>query len=156
MAAWELGQPTKVGDYDDSVLLDHTWIQVLAPWWKIMKEGPPGDKLFVFSYMELVTAFKEVCSTLGVDAVLYQSRHSGASIDRISGLRTLAEIGKRGRWRSHGTLSRYEKAARLATTWKEFSTPQQAHFLDCERRVGDVFRGRCRPPVPPPTLGMSS
>lgn len=40
-------------------------------------------------------------------------RHGGPSEDYAQGLRTLADIQKRGRWMSTCSVRRYEKSARL-------------------------------------------
>ena len=38
-------------------------------------------------------------------------RHSGASLDRLEGNLSLAEVQRRGRWRSEASVRRYEKRA---------------------------------------------
>ena len=40
--------------------------------------------------------------TLGLnDMTVYQTRHSGASIDRLRGFRTLREVQRRGQWKAY-------------------------------------------------------
>ena len=40
----------------------------------------------------------------------YTLRHGGASADRLMDRRSLAEVKRRGRWRSDASLRRYEKS----------------------------------------------
>ena len=55
----------------------------------------------------------------------------------------MTEIQKRGQWRSHRSLSRYEKSARLASSLIQFHPLQQECFETCERRAEEiVLRGR--------------
>ena len=53
----------------------------------------------------------------------------------------------RGRWRSHRSLLRYEKAGRLGLTIKQYSSEQIAHFEACEAQLEDVCLGRAFGPI---------
>lgn len=127
---------TKVGASDDSIRLDSAW----CPWMNTVCEALTSgrkkhEKLWPFTYPEFVRAMKESCKRLGIDAVPYQARHSGASIDRASGERSLADIKKRGRWAHDKSVVRYEKHGRLQTSALAFSTGQRAYFETCARHV---------------------
>ena len=50
------------------------------------------------------------------ELVLYQARHSGPSIDRARGIRSLQKIKRRGRWSAESSVQRYERHARLSHT----------------------------------------
>ena len=52
---------------------------------------------------------------LGLSSItMYQTRHSGASIDRVRGFRTLQEVQIRGQWKAFSSVTRYDKSSRLA------------------------------------------
>ena len=54
--------------------------------------------------------FKPVTDTLGLSGMtLYQTRHSGGSIDRVRGCRTLEEVQRRGQWKAFSRVTRYDK-----------------------------------------------
>ena len=53
---------------------------------------------------------------------LHTRQDSGPSIDRSRGYRSLQEVQKRGQWKSQKSVTRYEKSARLASTWEKNST----------------------------------
>ena len=53
-------------------------------------------------------------------------RHSGPSIDRYDGTRSLAEIQKRGFWKASSSVRRYEKHVRLLKQLSKLSVEKQA------------------------------
>ena len=91
----------------------------------------------------------DAAKRLQIDVTPYNMRHSGPSIDRSQNLRPLLEVQKRGRWKSHKSVARYEKSARLAANFNQLPTKTQRHCLHVETLLGDVMLGRTRPPVPP-------
>ena len=61
----------------------------------------------------------------------------------------LAAIQRRGRWRSWGSMRRYEKGPRLAEVLSRLEPHILAHGLQCAKLLGDVAAGRRRPlPAP--------
>eukprot|EP00971_Amphidinium_carterae_P007934 157143-Amphidinium_carterae.1 len=54
-------------------------------------------------------------------------RHSGASWDALTKSRSLQAIQKRGRWRAASSVSRYEKAGRVAVLFN--ALPEQTRLL---------------------------
>ena len=52
-------------------------------------------------------------------------RHAGASHDAYHRIRTLAEIQKRGQWRTKASVNRYEKSAKLIRQIGRMSQEQQ-------------------------------
>ena len=58
----------------------------------------------------------------------YLARHSGPSIDRMSGLRDLLEIQKRGRWLQFKWVQQYKTAARLAEVTNSLSAVSVAYM----------------------------
>ena len=105
--------------------------------------------MWSFDYGRYSKVFQEVTEALGLDVTPYQMRHSGPSIDRSKDLRPLIEVQKRGRWKSHKSLARYEKSARLAANFQQLPLPVQQHCLLAESLLEDVMCGRARAPLPP-------
>ena len=72
--------------------------------------------------------FKSATDTFGlIGLTMYQTRHSGASSDRVRGVRTLQEVQTRGQWKAFSSVTRYDKSSRLAadchseTSWKKLA-----------------------------------
>ena len=85
-------------------------------------------------------------SALGfADAVPYQARHSGPSIDLALHRRELKAAKKRGRWRTDRSLRRYEKAGRLLRVADRWSAGQRAHFSRSAEVVEALILGRGDP-----------
>ena len=80
----------------------------------------------------------------------YMARHSGPSIDWMSGLRDFLEIQKRGRWLQFKSVQRYEKAARLAEVTNSLSAASVAYMKVAEARLEAVLLHRAKPMGPPP------
>ena len=78
--------------------------------------------------------------------VPYQLRHSGASSDRSSGLRSLDEIRKRGRWRSIASVDRYEKGGRVAEQLNRLAPGTQQYLKQCLEGLPDFLQGVRAPP----------
>ncbi|CAE7411650.1 unnamed protein product [Symbiodinium sp. KB8] len=119
VAPQEFRHPTKTGEYDHSVALDSKF---LKPWaatfWSALKLQRPTDKLWDFNYSQYLSSFKAACASLKVQLTPYQTRHSGPSIDRAQNNRLLFEVQKRGNWKCHKSVQRYEKAARLGLSYQ--------------------------------------
>mmetsp|Transcript_86301 Transcript_86301/g.155446 ORF Transcript_86301/g.155446 Transcript_86301/m.155446 type:complete len:480 (-) Transcript_86301:300-1739(-) len=145
---------SKTGSSDDSLLLDSPWLQWLGPALHVMKQGPAEENLWGFDYPQYVKQFRNCCQDLQIHVVPYQARHSGPSIDRARVLRTQDEVQKRGRWASHKSLARYEKAARLASTYNQLSLLQRTLFQACEDHIEAIVLGRAFPELTlPPAIG---
>lgn len=141
---------SKVGDYDDSVALDSSYLRSWAPkMFKELSNRAPDLPLWNFNYSQYFKMFSQVTESMGLDMTPYQMRHSGPSIDRSRNSRSLLEVQKRGRWRSHKSVARYEKSARLAATFQTLPPPLQHHCLLAEKQLADVMLGRAPAPRPP-------
>lgn len=152
IAPSEIGATTKTGDSDDSILLDSRWLEWASPAWRLLCEGVPGSCVWSFTYPAYLKEFKLIRDRLKIpDLVPYAARHSGPSVDRALGVRSQEEVRKRGRWKQHRSMTRYEKAARLAATARSY-TPSISAFMDvCEAQLADVVLGlrTDRLPLPP-------
>ena len=69
---------------------------------------------------------------------LYRLRHGGASHMFASGLLTLQEVQRQGRWRSSRSLRRYEKGSRL---WQILDgLPENLGFMEAPQRLREMLR----------------
>ncbi|CAE7731551.1 unnamed protein product [Symbiodinium sp. CCMP2592] len=141
----EKGKPSKTGLYDNSVLLDSSYLQPWGPvLFKELAKGRKDSNLWDFTYGELSSAINAVTKALGLEITLYQARHSGPSIDRAQDIRSQLEVQRRGQWMSHKSVIRYERGARLASNFQSLPYRLQQHCLLAERLLGDVMLGRRR------------
>jgi len=112
----ESGQdPGKTGVNDESILFDReTW---LTPLLHALKQSTaPSAPLWGPEVDQLGKLFAQACRRLSLDRLrphLYSLRHGGASDDMLSQRRQLAEIQRRGRWRTAKSLNRYTKETKL-------------------------------------------
>ena len=104
-----------------------------------LKSLPAGRRVWSFTYPRLAATVAKVAKDLGFDLVVYQARHSGASADMSSRKRTLAEVKKRGGWKADRSVVRYEKGARLASTWSRHPGWLQSHAERCEERFVEIL-----------------
>ena len=142
----ELEVPSKVGEFDDSIVWDHAELQFMTR--VFGKFAEKNEELaWRFSYHHLCAMFGEVVAELRVqNMVPYSLRHSGASWDATSGRRSLQGIQKRGRWKSHKSLVRYEKSGRIGVeyakipvevrTWMERCVSRLPHIVQNSRSLG--------------------
>ena len=86
---------------------------------------------------------------MGIDITPYQLRHSGPSKDRSRNSRSLLEVQKRGRWKSHKSVARYEKSGRLAANFQMLPVVLQQHCLAAESHLVEVMLGQGRAPKLP-------
>lgn len=135
---------TKVGDKDNTVILDTVWMtwlpSALLTYVATLRRNV--GRLFEFNYLEFLSVFRSTCSNLGIKRLVpYQWRHSGASIDRIKKARTQQEVMRRGFGRSTRSLLRYEKSGRLSVSYKRHTLEQQLFFEKVEQRIAMVMLG---------------
>lgn len=121
----ETSDISKTGTKDDSVLLDSSWLAFLSPLLEELSKGDKLENVWNFNYPQYLSVFHQCCLELKVDAVPYQARHSGPSIDRAANSRTQEEVRKRGGWLARQSVARYEKAGRLAATWQKLPSAVQ-------------------------------
>ena len=75
-------------------------------------------KIWNFDYPAAAKIFMSATDALGLNGMtMYQTRHSGASIDRVRGFRSLQEVQKRGQWKAFSSVTRYDESSRLATDY---------------------------------------
>ena len=69
---------------------------------------------------------------------MYQTRHSGASIDRLRGFGTLQEMQRRSQWRAFSSVARYDKSSRLAGDYHSLARPLR-HRLETLVQCAEVL-----------------
>ena len=142
----ERKERSKTGEADDSIALDSAWLSFLNPVLEIMKtDGPQDESLWGFDYPLYVKEFRGAARELRLELVPYQARHSGPSIDRSQNLRSHEETRKRGRWRHQKSMVRYEKAARLASTYCQLDAQMRALLELADLHLGAVILGQASP-----------
>ena len=148
----ERSERSKIGDSDNSILLDAGWAQWMNEFWEVLHSKDDSSCIWNFSYVHLAKEFKTSSARLGVSVVPYQCRHSGASHDRAVQARSLLEIQKRGQWKSNKSVVRYEKSARLGQTYAQYSTSLQAWIEAVAPRHAGVLLGRLSAGSLPPCV----
>jgi hypothetical protein len=139
IAAWSLtlhpyegGHPSKTEVFDESLLLGDIGVlkEVAAPLGQLAKNRAlesPSAPLFRTTQALWRRRFISAAAEIGLPhSMLYQLRHSGASLDAALRLRSIQQVQQRGRWASFSSVRRYEKGGRLA---------EQANMLSPALRV---------------------
>ena len=161
MAAWSLtafdfvlGRSSKVGSFNDSIVLDHPKRQWLGIWLgRLAKQVGPHVLLFGFSYHAWATTAKAAAELVGLvvfNPTLYMVRHPGPSIDVAEKTRTLAEVKTRDRWASDTSVRRYEKHNQLTKQWHMLSAKAQQFSLSVLAHIPNLLASSVV--VRPPTL----
>ena len=113
---------TKAGDYDDTVTFGDTASAsagrgFVAPLLMALKAAKRGtQRLLSLTLPQLDQCFADAVAALGLQrlrATPHCCRHGGASTDFSLKVRSLDEVQRRGRWKAHSSVRRYEKAGRL-------------------------------------------
>ena len=102
---------SKTGEYDKSLLLDREPFIFLGECLRRQVAlRAAHEDLFQLGQPGFTALFRRAGRELGlVDVHPYQLRHTGASVEFASQTRTLAEVKRRGRWKSDSSVRRYEK-----------------------------------------------
>ena len=156
---WAHGRASKVGQFDESIMLDspnRLWMNQLAA--KLLETRSKAEFLADFSYREWATVWRSCCLTLGLPAAtLYVLRHTGASDDRLRRNRSLPEIKRRGRWASETSVKRYEKSARTMAVIEHWPPRLLQHLRLCENLLSPVLLGKkaaIQPPINLPRVEL--
>ena len=130
---------SKVGEADDTVALDSGRMEWMSEVYRVLSNREAGRKIWDLKYSSFAQAFRRAALNLDLEAVPYQMRHSGASIDRALSTRSLDSIAKRGRWMAQKSVRRYEKMGRLNETWQELKPKQRTYMEFCEKSLAKTF-----------------
>ena len=147
----EESKRSKVGSADDTVVMNSERMRWADPVLAHLASGPAAERLFPWDYQQFGRLVQGAAERLRIQAVPYQARHSGISLDRAFRLRSQEEAMKRGRWSSFRSIVRYEKTGHLNEAWRRLDPDVQAHALVCEECLVDVYlRGAPLPARPFP------
>ena len=156
--AVEDGLPGKTGVFDDSITLDtDPW---MYPWLSVLTAAcRPDAPRWPFDIVHIARFFKDATENLGMSGLepsLYSLLHGGASEDILTGRRTPEGVMRRGRWRSHTSLRRYAKEAKLMAEVNKVPATVITYGESIRPRIGDVFDLAFHPTPPRPAAEISS
>ena len=128
----EQGEPSKVGEFNDSLVVgseDRAWLGPILGRLYSKHPGHGFQKLFSFTLNQLETQFSASVKRLGLQKLQLTPhclRHGGASHDYLMKHRSLSDIQQRGCWKSFDSVRRYAKHGRISKQLNLLSTDQQA------------------------------
>ena len=151
----ELGRAAKSGEFDESVLIDRPDLPFLNVFLGMLKRRRQGQPVWTFTQNEyaahITSTAKELhLGSLQVDS--YTLRHGGASADRLTDRRSLAEVKRRGRWRSDTSLRRYEKSTIVLRQVALMSAEIVKYAQRIELNLGRYMLGETTCPAPPKAM----
>ncbi|CAK0882805.1 unnamed protein product, partial [Prorocentrum cordatum] len=150
------GAASKTYATDESIDLSCRWVPYLTTVVAALRAGDPKAKVFNFKCSSYTRQFKIACKKLGLTAVPYQARHSGASIDAAMKYRTRAEIKSRGRWKAGKSVLRYDSKAKIVESVDKLSASLASHVHRCELQLGPLLCGQIDPSaIAPPVIPSS-
>ena len=99
--------------------MDQHWLQWANQAPAPAQGGESEGQNLEFDHRAAARMFQTATDTLGlVGMTMYQTRHSEASNDRVSGFRTLQEVQRRGQWKAFSSVTRDDKSSRLAADYR--------------------------------------
>ena len=137
-------QRSKVGAADDTVAIDSgrtDWMRRVFP---VLANQEPRPLLRT-DYHSFLEVCRRAADNIGIEAVPYQMRHSGPSLDLAPGISDITSCQERGRWATMTSLKRYEKHGRLNDTWRPLSPATHAYCLTCEHDAEGLFSLKEKP-----------
>jgi integrase len=140
------GTASKVGVFNDSVVLDSTnreWLTDILL--RRCNELKRGQSLFPYTYPQFLRLFQKAADTAGLSAWQVSPhilRHSGPSHDHLNGLRSLADIKRRGRWSADRSVRRYEKSSMVTGRFSELDETAIGKLQLAERQLPALFQRR--------------
>ena len=151
---FEEGTPSKTLEYDESISLDMPHSHFPGPVLLNLSRWKKASRpLFEGTQAEFAAVFRHTAAQIGLGDLgmitPYQLRHAGAFWEYASSLRSLAEVQRRGRWRSPMSVRRYEKGGRLAEQLRKLPPHLRALAVACANSIADVPSGRRSPLVRP-------
>jgi hypothetical protein len=95
-----------------------------------LHQSPDGQPLFHFEENAVRRFISQTSQKLGLESLhlhFHELRHGGPSTDVLEGSLSLAEIQRRGRWKSPASVRRYEKHGRLSAQLARLSAKAETH-----------------------------
>ena len=143
VACMEGETPTKTGDHDVSIALDldrQSRLGEILVSWAARRAGQYS--LWSLTYSQLSSIFQQTAKRLELSELhmtLHGLRHGGASHDRATRSRSLAEIQQRGNWKHRESMQRYEKHARIGLQLQRLGKTKVRQL----ERLADQFSDNC-------------
>ncbi|CAK0810777.1 unnamed protein product, partial [Prorocentrum cordatum] len=141
---FEREEPTKVGQFDDTLPLDSPDFPGLGALLAGLRGGDAEVWLFSFSQTQLLRRFQAACRAAGLGSLnleMHQLRHGGASRDFLMKTREIQAVKQRGRWANDRTLLRYMKAGRAQRLHKALTPEASRWCQEAEANLSLVLRG---------------
>ena len=142
----DLHIPTKTGLFDDCVLLDSPGREDLGVVLKYLlkhSDRDTGKLLHGLSLRAYGDAIKKACEMHGLHSLKltpHVLRHSGPSTDAYHGVRSLAAIQQRGRWKTQSSVARYQKPGRMLLLHQSVPDAVWKKAPSCRKRALEFFR----------------
>lgn len=126
----ERGESSKVGQYDEVLILDDSRAPflprlLLEQSKKAVKAHGSNADLWPFTAAQFLKSWKAAVARLQIGNIAtspYQNRRGGASRDHLKHLRSIPAIQRRGRWSSESSARLYDKPGRLQQVVNQFGT----------------------------------
>ena len=151
------GETSKTYAADESIDLSCRWTTYRGTIASALKQGNPKGSVFSFTDPAHLKCFHIACKRLGIKAVPYQARRSGASIDAALKYRTRLETKARGRWKADKSVLRCDSNAKIVESVDKLHGSMSAHVEMCKHRLEDLLRGRIEPSaIGPPVIQSST
>ncbi|CAK0907840.1 unnamed protein product [Prorocentrum cordatum] len=149
----ERGVASKTYATDESIDMSCKWVPYLSSVVAALRTGGPKAKVFNFTCSSYTRQFNIACKKLGLTAVPYQARRSGASIDAAMKYRARAEIKSRGRWKADKSVLRYDSKAKIVESVDKLTGSLASHVRRCELQLGALLCGQIDPSaIAPPVI----
>lgn len=107
-----------------------------------LKVGDPEGLMSPYSGQEVHKLVVEAAKATGLKElyiVPYSARHCGASSDKASGVRSLVEVQRRGRWKCMTSVARYEMAARINEQLNLLPPQVRAEAVAAEKNIAKIL-----------------
>ena len=138
---YEEGLPSKTGEFDETVMVKvEEFKLIIAAVARLLKirTRQKAELLLHATAAEVNNYMKALVEKHNLEPLvhqvhLYRLRHGGASHAYASGLMSLQEIQRQGRWKSTKSLRRYEKGGRLSQLMN--SLPDSLDMMSAPQRL---------------------
>eukprot|EP00973_Karenia_brevis_P071638 9955404-Karenia_brevis.AAC.1 len=115
----------------------------------LIKNRDDKDLLFGLDAYLARRQWLAICEKMGVEAHMYQLRHTGPSRDALANKVDAAAIMAKGRWQTTKSVKRYSKPGGLQRVEKRLSNEQVAYGELCVENLEKLLRGQMI--LPPPS-----
>lgn len=127
---------SKVGVMDEAVIVDQPYMKGLKILKTLTQHKSDTEKIFTFDPDHAAKVFTRAVTHLGFDHhginCAYQIRHGSASTDVLTGLRSLTDVQKRGRWEVAKSVRRYSNGGRLSQVYDGLDEKQKLVSVNAE------------------------